>query len=359
MNTLMILFNTLNRITESPAYLHAFEKKFRALIRIIALLCLLGFNIACTNENEDVKGKTTGDKPYRIVTSVGMIGDIVSNVAGDYGEVSVIMGAGVDPHLYTPTRDDVALMLEADVIFYVGLLLEGRMVDALISVGRDKPVYAVTQLIDAKNLIEAQGHYDPHVWMDVSVWSSAVDAVALSLAEFDPANAVDYQRNAERYQQNLTVLHNYGLKRIETIPAEANSKPMLITSHDAFSYFGKAYGLEVLGIQGISTVSEAGLQRINELIELIVTNKVPAVFIESTVSQQNIQALIEGSRARGHNIKIGGELYSDAMGPESSYEGTYIGMLDHNITIVTQALGGEAPAHGMQGKLNLPEEQQL
>ena len=357
----MILFNTFNRMAEWSTNLHACEKKCNALMRIIILLCFTGFGIGCTSENEDVKNKTTADnnKPYQIVTSVGMVGDIVSNVAGNNADVSVIMNAGVDPHLYTPTRDDVALMLEADAIFYVGLLLEGRMVDALISVGRNKPVYAVTQLIDEKNLIEAQGHYDPHVWMDVSVWSRAVDAVALALAEFDPVNAEDYQRNAERYQQNLTALHNYGLKQIETIPAEANTKPILITSHDAFSYFGKAYGLEVLGIQGISTVSEAGLQRINELIDLIVTNKVPAVFIESTVSQQNIQALLEGARARGHNIKIGGELYSDAMGPENSYEGTYIGMLDHNFTIVTQGLGGEAPAHGMQGKLSLAEGKKL
>lgn len=351
----MILSNTLNQITKWPISLHDCVKRCRALIRIIVLLCLAGFGMACTSENEDAKSKTTDNKPYRIVTSVGMVGDIVSNVAGNNAEVSVIMGAGVDPHLYTPTRDDVALMLEADAIFYVGLLLEGRMVDALISVGRNKPVYAVTQLIDEKNLIEAQGHYDPHVWMDVSVWSRAVDAVALALAEFDPANAADYQRNAEHYQQSLSTLHNYGLKRIETIPAKTNSKPILITSHDAFSYFGKAYGLEVLGIQGISTVSEAGLKRINELIDLIVTNKVPAVFIESTVSQQNIQALIEGARARGHNIEIGGELYSDAMGPEDSYEGTYIGMLDHNITVVTQGLGGVAPTHGMQGKLSLTE----
>jgi manganese/zinc/iron transport system substrate-binding protein len=334
---------------------------FNTLIRITVLLCLAAFGAACTSENADIKDKTNTDnnKPLKIVSSVAMVGDIVSNVAGDNAEVSVIMGAGVDPHLYTPTRDDVALMLEADAIFYVGLLLEGRMVDALISAGRNKPVYAVTQLIDEKSLIEAQGHYDPHVWMDVSAWSRAVDAVAQALTEFNPANAAEYQRNAERYQQDLTALHNYGLKRIETIPTEANAKPILITSHDAFSYFGKAYDLEVMGIQGISTVSEAGLQRINELIDLIVTNKVPAVFIESTVSQQNIQALVEGARARGHNIEIGGELYSDAMGPKGSYEGTYIGMLDHNITLVTQALGGQAPAQGMQGKLNLAEGEQL
>lgn len=330
----------------------------RSAVRVIILLCITGLGIACMNDNGDNQSNISGDEPYKIVASVGMVGDIVSNVAGDKAEVNIIMGPGVDPHLYTPTRDDVAHMMDADAIFYVGLLLEGRMVDALISVGRSKPVFAVTQLIGEENLIEAQGHYDPHVWMDVNVWSRAVDAVTQALTELDPANAGDYRRDAKDYQQKLAALHDYGLNKIATIPTDLNTKPILITSHDAFNYFGKAYGLEVLGIQGISTVSEAGLKHINELIDLIVDNKVPAVFIESTVSSQNIQALIEGARARGHTVEIGGELYSDAMGPQGKYEGTYIGMLDHNITVVTQSLGGEAPSHGMQGKLNLTEDEQ-
>ena len=329
--------------------------KYRLSLQVIALFCIACLSIACTRNDMETLGGTANYEPYRIVTSVGMVGDIVDNVAGNKAEVSIIMGSGVDPHLYTPTRDDVARMMEADVIFYVGLLLEGRMVDALIAVGHSKPVYAVTQLIDTENLIEAQGHYDPHVWMDVSLWSQAVNAVAQALAEFDPVNANDYQHNAEQYQQQLAKLHDYGLERIETIPVKAGSKPILITSHDAFSYFGKAYGLEVFGIQGLSTVSESGLLRINELIDLIVVNEVPAVFIESTVSPQNIQALIEGAHARGHNVEIGGELFSDAMGSKGNYEGTYIGMLDHNITVVTQGLGGEAPAAGMRGKLTIPE----
>lgn len=323
----------------------------RAVYRTVVLLCLLALNAACTQEEENTPNVITGNEPHRIVATVGMVGDIVTNVAGDKAEVSVIMGSGVDPHLYAPTRDDVARMLGADAIFYVGLLLEGRMVDALISVGRSQPVYAVTELIDAKNLIEAQGHYDPHVWMDVSAWSQAVDAVAQALAEFDPANADVYLQNASDYQQKLNALHAYGRQSIASIPVE----PILITSHDAFNYFGKAYGLEVLGIQGLSTVSEAGLERINDLVDLLVVNKLPAVFIESTVSAQNIQALIEGARARGHAVQIGGELYSDAMGSSGTYEGTYIGMMDHNITVVTLGLGGKAPARGMQGKLNLIE----
>ena len=178
-----------------------------AALRVIVLICISCLGISCTRDNGNNQSKNAGNEPYQIVASVGMVGDIVSNVAGDKAKVNVIMGPGVDPHLYTPTRDDVSQMLDADAIFYVGLLLEGRMVDALISIGRNKPVYAVTQLIEDEHLIEAQGHYDPHVWMDVSVWSQAVDAVAQALMEFDPTNASDYRRDAKNYQQKLAALH--------------------------------------------------------------------------------------------------------------------------------------------------------
>ncbi|MGH8503263.1 MAG: metal ABC transporter solute-binding protein, Zn/Mn family [Gammaproteobacteria bacterium] len=311
---------------------------------------------ACTPDTGDNPDRASGNTPYQIVTTVGMVGDIAEHVAGDKAEVSVIIGPGVDPHLYTATRDDVVEMRDADIIFYNGLLLEGRMTDTLIAVARSKPVYAVTELLDDDYLIEAQGHHDPHVWMDVSAWSRAVEVVARSLAQFDPGNAGYYERNAERYQKQLAALHEYGLQRIATIPGSGgDDEPLLITSHDAFNYFGKAYGLDVQGVQGLSTESEAGLKRINDLIDLIVETGTAAVFVETTVSRQNIEALIEGAHARGHEVEIGGELFSDAMGPEGSYEGTYIGMLDHNLTTVARALGGDAPARGMRGKLNTHE----
>jgi manganese/zinc/iron transport system substrate-binding protein len=289
--------------------------------------------------------------PYRVVTTVGMVTDIVQQVAGERASVQGLLGPGVDPHLYKPTRDDVALLMRADVIFYNGLMLEGKMSDTLVKVARNKPVYAVTELIDEDLLLQPEdfgGHYDPHVWMDASLWSRCVDAVARALSTFDPSGAVLYRKNADQLMARCLELHEYGRKAVGTVPARSR---VLISSHDAFNYFGRAYGIEVQGVQGISTESEAGLQRINALVEYIVTRDVKAVFVESSVPRKSIEALVEGARARGRDVRIGGELYSDAMGAAGAYEGTYLGMLDHNLTTVARALGGEAPAAGWQGLL--------
>jgi manganese/zinc/iron transport system substrate-binding protein len=280
-----------------------------------------------------------------------MVADIVRQVAGDKATVTGIMGAGVDPHLYKPTRDDVASMMRSDVIFYSGLMLEGKMADTFVKIARSKPVYAVTELIDEKYLLEPaemQGHFDPHVWMDPSAWARAVESVARSLSEYDPPNGEFYRANAAEYAKRCEELTAYGKKVLGTIP---ESSRVLISSHDAFNYFGRAFGLKVMGVQGLSTESEAGLQRINELVDYIVQQDVRAVFVESSVSPRNIQALVQGVQSRGKSLRIGGELYSDAMGPDGTYEGTYQGMLDHNITVVARALGGEAPERGLRGLL--------
>ena len=291
--------------------------------------------------------------PYTVTTTVGMVTDIVREVAGPRAEVTGIIGEGVDPHLYKPTRGDVAALMAADVVFYSGLMLEGKLADTLIRVGRTgKQVFAVTELLDEKSLLEPaemQGHFDPHVWMDPRAWRLAVDAVAKSLAEYDAANAESYRANAARYGAELDRLDAYVRKVIASIPEKQR---VLITAHDAFNYFGRAYGIQVKGIQGISTESEAGLQDINRLVEFIATNQVRAVFVESSVAEKNVQALVEGARARKHVVTIGGTLFSDAMGKPGTYEGTYIGMIDHNATIIARALGGQAPERGMQDKLN-------
>jgi manganese/zinc/iron transport system substrate-binding protein len=282
-----------------------------------------------------------------------MVADIARQVAGPQATVEGLMGEGVDPHLYKPTRNDVAKILDADVVFYSGLLLEGRMTDTFIKAAQTgKPIHAVTELIDESYLLEPPGfggHHDPHVWMDVSAWSHAVQAVANALSAFDPASAALYEENAQDYRQHLAQLDEYARTVIQSIPEE---RRVLITAHDAFNYFGRAYGIEVLGIQGISTESEAGLNDINRLVDLIVNRRIAAVFVESSVSDKNVQALVEGARSRGHNISIGGRLFSDAMGPAGTYEGTYIGMIDHNATTITTALGGNAPQRGMNGKLS-------
>lgn len=289
---------------------------------------------------------------YTIVTTCGMVTDIVREVAGNKARVLGLMGEGVDPHLYKPTRDDVAKLLQADVVFYSGLMLEGRMTDTFLKVARrGAPVFAVTELLDEKFLLEPkefQGHTDPHVWMDVSGWMEAVKVVARSLGEVDAAHAAFYQANAKRYNLELAKLDAYAKKSIASIP---QARRVLVTAHDAFNYFGRAYGIEVLGIQGISTESEAGVADINKLVDLLVQRKIPAIFVESSVSDKNIRALIEGANARGHPVRVGGELFSDAMGKPGTYEGTYIGMIDHNVTVIGRALGGEVPERGLNGKL--------
>lgn len=324
----------------------------RRVLLVVAAAAAVGCGGEPGAEGSRPVGGTRPAGTIRAIATVGMVADVVRNVGGKHVEVGQIMGAGVDPHLYKATRDDVQAMIDADIVFYSGLMLEGKMTDTLVKVSRRKPVYAVTESIGEDALLEPEdfaGHYDPHVWMDISAWSRCADSVAEALAKLDPANAANYRSNAEAYRAQLAALHEYGQKSLGSIPRDGRT---LVTSHDAFNYFGRAYGLDVQGVQGISTESEAGLQRINELVEMIVSRKVPAVFVESSVPRKNIEALVGGAEARGHQVVIGGELFSDAMGTEGTYEGTYVGMLDHNITLVTRALGGEAPAKGMQGKLS-------
>lgn len=290
--------------------------------------------------------------PYKAAATVGMVADIVRAVAGDKAQVTGIIGEGVDPHLYKPTRGDVATLLSADVVFYSGLMLEGKMSDTFVKVARSgKPVYAVTELIEEKFLLEPPemaGHFDPHVWMDASAWGRCVGAVAKALGEFDAANKGAYEANAATYAREVGALHDYAKRAIASIPEKSR---VLITAHDAFNYFGRAYGIEVRGIQGISTESEAGLEDINRLVDLLVQRDIKAVFVETSVADKNVRALVEGAKSRGRDVKIGGTLFSDAMGAAGTYEGTYIGMIDHNVTSITRALGGEAPERGMRGKL--------
>ncbi|WP_309386788.1 metal ABC transporter solute-binding protein, Zn/Mn family [Cerasicoccus frondis] len=293
--------------------------------------------------------------PYKVVTTVGMITDVVRNVAGDKAEVEGLIGEGIDPHLYKPTRNDLIALKRADVVFYNGLMLEGKMSDVLTKLARrGQPVYAVTEDIaesDGYVLSDESEHYDPHVWMDVQGWIAATKVIAKGLSEYDPANAAYYAKNATAYIAKLEQLDAYAREALASIP---ENQRYLVTAHDAFNYLGRAYGIEVKGIQGLSTESEAGVRDIELLVDFLVQNQIPAVFVETSVSDKNVRALVEGAAAKGHTLKIGGSLYSDAMGPAGTYEGTYIGMIDHNSTIIANALGGEAPTKGLNGKLSAP-----
>jgi len=293
---------------------------------------------------------------YKIVCTVGMITDVVSNIVGDRAEVKGMMGPGIDPHLYKATRSDIALLNSADVVFYNGLLLEGKMTDALIRVATaGKKVFAVSETLDQQFLLEPaefNGLFDPHVWMDPVAWTKVAENIETKLSEYDPEGAATYKKNVAQYLDTLNKLNSYATKGLASVPKESR---MLVTAHDAFNYFGRRYNFEVVGIQGLSTDSEAGVRDIERIVELLVNRKVKAVFVESTVSPRNIKALIEGAAARGHEVKIGGQLFSDAMGKAGTYEGTYVGMIDHNVTTIVSALGGSVPTAGMQGKLTKVE----
>jgi manganese/zinc/iron transport system substrate-binding protein len=280
----------------------------------------------------------------RIVSTTGMIHDLVRQIAGDRADSTGLMGEGVDPHLYKATPGDIRRLSDADIVFYNGLHLEGRLGDVLSKLSEKKPVVAVGEAIDSSLLrhpAEFEGHPDPHVWFDVSLWSHAAESIRDTLIKADPPGREAYTASAEKLLKELAELHEWCKIQIATIP---ETRRVLITAHDAFGYFGSAYGIQVRGIQGISTDSEASLRDIASLVDTLVSGNVPAVFIESSVPRKTIEALVEGCRSRGHTVVIGGELYSDAMGKDGTEGGTYIGMIRHNVTIIVRALKPGEPA---------------
>lgn len=265
-----------------------------------------------------------------------MVADLAKNIGGTHVEVKWLMGAGVDPHLYKASPGDLSMLNEADVIFYSGLHLEGKMTDLLENMARKKPSVPIADAIPQENILTAEGNaHDPHVWFDVTLWSQASTWVRDTLIAFDPPHAADYQKNADDYQARLTALHSEAKEKLASLPADHR---VLVTAHDAFRYFGRAYGMEVRGIQGISTDSEAGVRQVNDLVKFLVERKLKAVFIESSVSDQNIRSLLEGCASQRHEVKVGGELFSDAMGEDGTPEGTYEGMVRHNVDTIVSAL---------------------
>ncbi|MEO0990159.1 MAG: zinc ABC transporter substrate-binding protein [Pseudomonadota bacterium] len=287
-----------------------------------------------------------------VVATTGMIADVARALGGEHVEVRALMGPGVDPHAYRQTRTDIVAMAQADLVLWHGLYLEAQMEDFLQELDGVGTVVAVAEALPKDRLVAHDDYpekYDPHVWMDPDLWADVVIEIKDALAEASPALTSQLDANAEAYLADLEDVSAYASAALASVP---DTSRVLLTAHDAFNYFGEAYGFEVLGIQGISTDSEAGLRRISELVDLLVDRNIRAVFVESSVSDRNIRALIEGAAARDHSVVIGGELFSDAMGPEGTYEGTYIGMIDHNATVIAGALGGQVPDQGMKGLLN-------
>ncbi|MFW2589319.1 metal ABC transporter solute-binding protein, Zn/Mn family [Sagittula sp. SSi028] len=292
------------------------------------------------------------DAPLSVTATTGMIADTARNVAGDLAQVQALMGPGVDPHSYRQTRTDIVTLSRSDLILRNGHYLEAQLVELFDKLSSQRPITAVAEAVPTDDVIYNtiyEGRPDPHIWMVPALWTHAITATRDAIIDLRPEAADQLRANAEAYIAEAQAAESYARETLATVPEQSR---VLVTAHDAFAYFGRAYGFDVLGIQGISTESEAGLARIRELVDTLVNREISAVFVESSVSDRNVRALIEGAAARGHRVQIGGELYSDAMGQPGTYEGTWLGMVDHNATTITRALGGEAPASGRLGKLS-------
>jgi manganese/zinc/iron transport system substrate-binding protein len=306
----------------------------RHIFTLLALLTLLlagcGGDAAAENDGR-----------LYVVTTIGQIADAAAIVGGEHVRIDSLMGPGTDPHLYTASAGDVDKLRDADVVFYNGLFLEAQLEDILEQMSERQTVVAVSAGIDRDELLPSSTYadeYDPHIWFDVTLWMQAVEQIRDTLMAEDPAHAADYEANAAAYLAELEELHAYVLSQASRVPEEQRA---LVTAHDAFNYFGRAYGFEVLGLQGISTAAEAGTADVHNLAEFITTRRIPAIFVESSVPVRNVEAVQAAVRARGFDVQIGGRLFSDAMGDAGTPEGTYVGMVRHNIDTIVAALSEE------------------
>ena len=280
------------------------------------------------------------EAPLNVVATIGMIADVTQEIGGECVNVDALMGPGVDPHLFQASASDVATLRSAEQIFYSGYSLEGQLGDVLEKFSERTPTLAVAPAsIDPASLITSQDVYgiDPHLWMDVSLWAQTLPTLNAALSEARPDCAATFDANTERYQAQLLALHEWVKDSIASVPEEQR---VLVTAHDAFSYYGRAYDIDVEGIQGISTETETGIADIRNMTDIVVERGVPAVFVESTINPRTIQAVIDAAEQRGHEVVVGGELYSDAMGDPDTVDGTYMGMIYRNTQHIVEALGG-------------------
>jgi manganese/zinc/iron transport system substrate-binding protein len=308
-------------------------KRREFLGHIAVCLILLGLCSGCRNSHAT---GTAGSSGWRVVCTTGMVADVARAVGGQRVSVTSLMGEGVDPHLYKASPGDVKQLEDADLICYSGLHLEGKLAETLEMIAHRKPSCAVAEHLPKDRILSSEGGFhDPHVWFDVALWAGTIEPVRESLAKLDPEHAAEFEANAKLYHAELMKLDAECRELLSSIP---KSRRVLVTAHDAFRYFGRAYDIEVKAIQGISTEGEAGVKQINELVRFISENQIKAVFTESSVNERNMQSLVEGCKQSGHEVARGGELFSDAMGKADSPEGTYVGMVRHNITMIVQGL---------------------
>lgn len=313
----------------------------RTVYGLLAFVIILF--VACDRQSDKANEKASSstvssEKQIRVVTTIGMITDIIQNVGGDRVSATGLMGAGIDPHLYKASEGDVARLAGADLIFYNGLHLEGKMAGVLERMQDQVKTVAVTEGIDRGVLLappEFEGAYDPHVWFDVTLWMKAVERVRDTLIEVDRGSAELYRTNTESYLAQMEELHDYVMQQAGRVSPDQR---VLVTAHDAFNYFGRAYGFEVRGLQGISTAAEAGTADVQALVQFIVERRIPAMFVETSVPRRSIEAVQAAVEAKGFSVEIGGQLFSDAMGASGTPEGTYLGMVRHNIDTIVASL---------------------
>jgi manganese/zinc/iron transport system substrate-binding protein len=309
----------------------------KAITSFFLLILLTLLMTGCNTTSADTGN--IADRQVNVIATTGMIADVVRNVGGERVSVIQMMGAGVDPHLYRASEGDVQRLQEADIIFYNGLHLESKMGEVLEQLdGVGKSTIAVAEVIPTEQLLappEFQGFNDPHVWMDAKLWRYTVDAIRDGLMEIDPQHAAVYQANADAYRAEMDALEAYAQEQFAQLTEEQRT---LVTAHDAFNYFAIGYDFRVFAPQGISTETEAGVEDIRATIDFMVENNVPSIFVESTISPDIVEAVVEGARARGHEVTIGGELFTDAMGADGTPEGTYLGMIRHNVDTIVAAL---------------------
>jgi manganese/zinc/iron transport system substrate-binding protein len=311
-----------------------FKRKFGAVAAFTAILALL---LAACGAGKDESGGAASDR-IRIVTTIAQIADPLRVIGGDRVEVESLMGPGVDPHLYTPVQSDIAKLESADLVFYNGLHLEANMVRALTEIGKNKPALALGEALAEERLLhDENGAVDPHIWFDIDLWKDALAAAVDEMKRYSEEDADYFEANKRDYFQQLDQLKDEAIARIAQIPEE---RRVLVTAHDAFGYFGRMLGLKVVGLQGLSTEDEIGISDIENTIAILKEYRVPAVFVESSINPDSINAVIEGAREEGLTVRLGGELFSDAMGAEGTEEGTYIGMYRHNVETIHEALAG-------------------
>ena len=309
-----------------------FHSEFKFIF--VALISSLFFS--CNAENKE-KAQSNSSQ-IEVVCTTGMVADLAKEIGGNRVNVIGLMGPGVDPHYYKASQGDLKKLEKADVVLYNGLFLEGKMESLFTQVGQSKRVVAVASNLSEDRLLqppEFEGNFDPHVWFDVELWSQTIDVVVTALVSVDPEGIEVYRKNGERYLKELQTLDDWVVLELSKIPS---SRRVLVTAHDAFGYFGRAYDIEVVGLQGISTVAEYGVNDVIQLVDLIVSREIPAMFVESSVPERSIKAVQQGCIDRGHSVIIGGTLYSDAMGSAGSNADTYVGMVEENVRTIVSAL---------------------